>query len=82
MNGYILLADAVAVFHGAYIGFVVGGFALIVVGAVEGWQWIRVFWFRVAHFAAILFVCAEEITGRVCPLNQPRKPISDGWWRD
>jgi hypothetical protein len=30
MNAYVLLADAVAVFHGAYIAFVVGGFALIV----------------------------------------------------
>lgn len=53
MNGYVLLADLVAVFHSAYIFFVVGGFALIVVGAARGWQWIRAFWFIVAHFAAI-----------------------------
>jgi hypothetical protein len=33
----------VAIFHGAYIAFVVGGFALVVVGAVRGWQWIRGF---------------------------------------
>jgi Protein of Unknown function (DUF2784) len=70
VNGYVLLADVVAVFHCAYIAFVVGGFALIVAGAVERWQWIRGFWFRVAHFAAIVFVCAEEVTGRVCPLTK------------
>jgi hypothetical protein len=69
MNGYVLLADVVALFHGAYIAFVVGGFALIVVGAVERWQWIQDFWFRVAHLAAIAFVCAEELTGLGCPLT-------------
>lgn len=68
MNGYVLLADLVAVFHSAYIFFVVGGFALIVVGAARGWQWIRAFWF-IAHFAAIVFVCAEEFVGRGCPLT-------------
>lgn len=65
LNDYVLLADLVAVFHGAYIAFVVGGLALIVVGVVERWQWTRAFWFRVAHFAAIVFVCAEEVTGRL-----------------
>jgi len=69
VNGYLLLADVVAVFHAAYIAFVVGGFALIVLGALQRWQWIRSFWFRVAHFAAILLVCADEIAGRVCPLT-------------
>lgn len=69
MNAYVLLADVVAVFHGAYIAFVVGGFALIVVGAVRRWQWTRAFWFRVAHFGAIVFVCAEEIAARACPLT-------------
>jgi hypothetical protein len=69
MNSYVLLADVVTVFHGAYIAFVAGGFALIIAGAVRRWQWTRVFWFRVAHFGAIAFVCVEEIAGRVCPLT-------------
>ena len=69
MNSYVLLADVVAMFHGAYIAFVVGGFALIVAGAVRRWQWTRAFWFRVVHFGAIVFVCVEEIAGQVCPLT-------------
>jgi hypothetical protein len=69
MNTYVLLADVVAVLHGTYIAFVVGGFALIVAGAMRRWQWTRAFWFRVAHFGAIVFVCAEEIAGRACPLT-------------
>ena len=69
MNTYVILANVVAIFHGAYIAFVVGGCALVVVGAVRGWQWIRGFWFRVGHFAAIAFVCVEGLLGRVCPLT-------------
>jgi len=69
MNRYVLLADVVAVLHAAYIVFVVGGFALIVAGAVKRWQWTRGFWFRVTHFGAIALVCVEEIAGRVCPLT-------------
>ena len=69
MNSYVLLADVVTVFHGTFIAFVVGGFALIVIGAVKRWQCTRTFWFRVAHFGAILFVCLEEIAGEACPLT-------------
>jgi hypothetical protein len=69
MNRYVLLADVVAMFHGAYIAFVVGGLAVIVIGAMRHWQWTRAFWFRVAHFGAIAFVCVEEIAGRACPLT-------------
>jgi hypothetical protein len=69
MNVYVILANLVAIFHSAYIAFVLGGFALIVVGAVRRWQWIRGFWFRVGHFAAIALVCVEELLGGVCPLT-------------
>ena len=69
MNRYVLLANLVAVFHGAYIAFLVGGFALIVIDAMRHWQWTRAFSFRVAHFGAIAFVCAEEFPGRACPLT-------------
>ena len=69
MNRYVLLADVVAVLHAAYIVFIVGGFALIVAGAVRRWRWTRGFRFRVTHFGAIVLVCVEEIAGRVCPLT-------------
>jgi len=48
-----LLADVVLVVHFAFVLFVVGGLALIWIGGAAGWQWVRGFWFRAAHLAAI-----------------------------
>lgn len=64
-----LLADAVLLLHFAFVAFVVGGLALVWVGAAAGWGWVRNFWFRAAHLGAILFVVAESLIGAVCPLT-------------
>src|SRR5713101_6009461 len=69
MNRYLLLADGVAVFHAAYVAFVTIGFALIAAGIAMRWEWVRAFWFRVAHLGAIAFVCAESLMGTACPLT-------------
>ena len=63
------LADAVVIFHAAYVAFVVVGFAAIVVGAIAGARWTRSFALRAAHLAAILLVCVEVTIGEVCPLT-------------
>ena len=64
-----LLADVILVVHFAFVAFVVGGLALIWIGAAAGWQWVRNFWFRVAHLAAIAFVAIEAVVGVLCPLT-------------
>ena len=64
-----LLADIILIFHFAFVLFVVGGLALIWIGAAAGWEWVRSFWFRIAHLAAILFVAAESLAGIWCPLT-------------
>jgi hypothetical protein len=64
-----LLADVVLVVHFAFVLFVVGGFALILVGAAAGWRWIRNHAFRYAHLAAIVVVAAEALVGIACPLT-------------
>jgi len=64
-----LLADVVLVVHFAFVLFVVGGLALILVGAAAGWRWIRDRTFRYAHLAAIVFVAAEALVGVACPLT-------------
>jgi hypothetical protein len=69
MNRYLLLADGVAVLHAAYVAFVTIGFALIAAGIVMHREWVRAFWFRVAHLGAIAFVCAESLMGTACPLT-------------
>lgn len=69
MVQYRILADAVAIFHAAYVGFVVLGFAAIVAGIAMRREWVRSFTFRAAHLAAIALVCVEVATGTMCPLT-------------
>jgi polyferredoxin len=64
-----LAADAVLLVHFAFVSFVLGGFALIWLGALLHWQWIRNFRFRAIHLAAISFVAAEAVAGVMCPLT-------------
>jgi hypothetical protein len=66
---YRLLADCVAIVHLSYIGFVVIGFILIVIGILRQWNWVRSCWFRSAHLLAIALVCAESLVGIGCPLT-------------
>jgi Protein of Unknown function (DUF2784) len=69
INRDLLLADGVALLHAAYVAFVTIGFALIAAGIVMHREWVRAFWFRVAHLGAIAFVCAESLMGTACPLR-------------
>ena len=63
------LADLVLVVHAAFVTFVVVGLLLIWIGQVRRWGFVRNFWFRVAHLAAIGVVAAESVSGFVCPLT-------------
>jgi hypothetical protein len=65
----VLLADLILIVHFLFVAFVVGGLALIWIGAAFGWQWVKNFWFRVAHLAAIVFVAGEALIGVWCPLT-------------
>ncbi|MGB8433530.1 MAG: DUF2784 domain-containing protein [Burkholderiales bacterium] len=64
-----LLADFILVVHFAFVLFVVGGFALILLGAVLRWTWVRNPAFRYAHVSAIVFVALEALAGMACPLT-------------
>jgi hypothetical protein len=64
-----LLADVILIVHFAFVSFVVGGLALVWIGAAAGWAWVRNFWFRAAHLAAIAFVAGEALLGIWCPLT-------------
>ena len=66
---YRFLADMVLVVHTSFVGFVVVGFLLILVGPVFQWRWIYSRWFRWLHLAAIGVVVAQAWLGRLCPLT-------------
>jgi hypothetical protein len=68
--GYRLLADLIVAIHAAYVGFVVIGLLLILIGLACRWQWVRNWWFRAAHLIAILIVAAESLLDIPCPLTE------------
>jgi polyferredoxin len=66
---YALLADAVLVVHLLLILFVIGGLAVTVIGWFRTWAWVRNFWFRLLHLAAIATVVVQSWLGAACPLT-------------
>jgi len=66
---YHLLADGVLVTHVAFVGFVVIGLALILLGGLRRWSWVRNRWFRRTHLAAIGLVVVQAWLGIICPLT-------------
>jgi hypothetical protein len=63
------LADLVLVLHALFVGFVVVGFALTLLGLLRGWAWVRQPVFRYAHLAAIGVVVLQSWFGIECPLT-------------
>lgn len=66
---YRWLADLVLLVHFGFVLFVVLGLLVIWVGYFAGWRWVRNFWFRTAHLAAMGVVLLESLAGIVCPLT-------------
>src|SRR5260221_8253978 len=66
---YGFLADVLVIVHCVYVAYVVLGQLSIWLGWSLGWRWLRNFWFRVTHLAAIAFVAFEEAIGMDCPLS-------------
>lgn len=79
---YLVLADAVLVIHAAFVAFVLVGLLLVWIGWWRRWRFVRNFWFRAAHLAAIGVVAVESLAGWVCPLttweNKLRLLAGDG----
>ena len=65
----LVAADAVLLLHTLFVVFVVAGLVLILTGKVLAWSWVRNWWFRVAHLAAIAVVALQAWLGVVCPLT-------------
>lgn len=66
---YLLAADALLFSHVMFVLFVVFGLALILLGKVMGWLWVRNLWFRIAHLVAIAVVVLQSWAGVICPLT-------------
>ncbi|MEM8984161.1 MAG: DUF2784 domain-containing protein [Pseudomonadota bacterium] len=66
---YAIAADIVLSVHVSIVVFIVIGLALIVIGWVCAWRWVRNPWFRLTHLACIGVVVVQSWFGIVCPLT-------------
>jgi hypothetical protein len=64
------LADLIVIVHFLYVGFTVGGEALVLIGAALRWKWIRNPIFRIIHLLACVLVAVEAVVGVLCPLTE------------
>ena len=55
--------------HVLFVAFVVVGLILILAGRVLHWGWVRNWWFRITHLAAIAVVVVQAWFGAICPLT-------------
>ena len=67
MRGF--LADLILFVHFGIASFIVLGLCVTWLGIALSWAWVRNFWFRLAHLAAIIYVAIEALAGIVCPLT-------------
>lgn len=66
---YVLAADLLLFGHVLFVAFVIFGLALILIGKLFGWAWVRNPWFRFAHLTAIGIVVLQSWVGVICPLT-------------
>ena len=66
---YVLAADLLLFGHVLFVAFVIFGLALILIGKLFDWAWVRNPWFRFAHLAAIGIVMLQSWLGLICPLT-------------
>lgn len=66
---YQLIADGLLILHALFIGFVVLGFFIILVGIIKKSRWVRSLWFRCTHLLAIVIVVIQAWLGIICPLT-------------
>ena len=68
-TGFLIAADAILYFHALFVSFVLFGLLLIFIGKFLHWRWVRNFWLRIAHLAAIVIVVLQSWLGILCPLT-------------
>jgi hypothetical protein len=65
----MMLADAVLTVHVAIILFNLFGLVAVPIGAVRGWRFVRVRWWRVLHILLLVAVAVQAVAGRACILT-------------
>lgn len=65
----LLWSQGILVLHLGIIIFNVVGVVVIPWGAWRHWRWVRIFWWRALHLAALSVVALQAVLGRACFLT-------------
>ena len=65
----MILAEAILAAHVAIILFNVFGLVAVPLGAICGWRFVRVRWWRVVHLVLLGTVALQAVVGRACLLT-------------
>ena len=65
----MILAEAILAAHVAIILFNVFGLVAVPLGALCGWRFVRVRWWRVLHLLLLGTVALQALVGRACILT-------------
>lgn len=64
-----LLTDAILAIHLVIVVFNLFGLIVVPLGAWRGWTFVRGFWWRASHLAAMAVVAVQALMGRSCFLT-------------
>ncbi|HEY3909636.1 MAG TPA: DUF2784 family protein [Stellaceae bacterium] len=62
-------AEAILAGHVAIILFNLFGLIAVPIGALCGWRFVRIAWWRVLHIALLAVVAVQAVAGRACILT-------------
>lgn len=62
-------AGAILFLHVVVIAFNVFGLVAVPLGAWRGWRFVRIFWWRALHLAALAVVALQAVLGQACFLT-------------
>ena len=74
---YMFIAELVLLLHTLFVGFVIIGLLLIIIGKLQNWNWIFNPWFRLLHIIAIGIVVLQSWLGMICPLTTVEQELRE-----
>ena len=72
------MAELVLALHLAVIAFNIFGLVAVPVGALAGWSFVRIRWWRRLHLASLAVVALQALFGRACFLTLLQGELEGG----
>ena len=74
----MILAESILAAHIAIILFNVFGLIAVPLGAIRGWRFVRIRWWRVLHLVLLAAVAVQAVVGRACILTLWQAALAGG----